>query len=74
MIDLSCYPKGARVRRALLHTANPSATIQELQATPQDFNRLRKSYLFPREASAYHIVGYSEAEEQILKQLDFNLS
>ena len=74
MIDLSCYPKGERVRRALLHTANPSATTQELQARPQDFNRLRKSYLFPREASAYHIVGYDEAEAQLLRQLDFNLS
>jgi 4-phosphoerythronate dehydrogenase len=74
MIDLSCYPKGERVRRALLHTANPSATTQELQATPQDFNRLRKSYLFPREASAYHVVGYDEAEALLLRQLDFNLS
>ena len=74
IVDLSCYPKGERVRRALLHTANPSTTTQELQATPQDFNRLRKSYLFPREASAYHVVGYDEAEALLLRQLDFNLS
>jgi len=73
IIDLSCYPEGERVRRALLHTANPSAMTRELQATPQDFNRLRKSYLFPREASAYHIMGYNEMEVQVLKQLDFNL-
>lgn len=70
-IDLDTFPEEERLLRALLHTADLRTTSEALQQHPEDFERLRRSYVFPREASAYHVTNASAEEVPLLRQLGF---
>ena len=71
IIDLSSYPEEERILRAQLHTCDLEATTQTLKTAPQDFEQVRRAYRFPREASAYTIVGAYPEEKPLLEQLGF---
>ena len=71
IIDLGSFPEEERILRAQLHTCDLEATTQTLKAAPQDFEQVRRAYRFPREASAYTIIGAYPEEKPLLEQLGF---
>lgn len=70
-ISLADYPEDERLLRALLHTSDLRPTSEALQRQPQDFEHLRRAYVFPREASAFRISGAYPEEQALLRQLGF---
>ncbi len=51
-----------------LHTLNPVITDRALRARPQDFEILRKQYVYPREMTAYKVrVDNAELSEKLRK-------
>jgi len=70
-IDLSAFPEEERILRAQLHTCDLKATTQTLKSAPEDFEQVRRAYRFPREASAYTVVGAYPEEKPLLEQLGF---
>ena len=70
-IDLGSFPEEERILRAQLHTCDLEATTQMLKVAPQDFEQVRRAYRFPREASAYTIIGAYPEEKPLLEQLGF---
>lgn len=70
-IDLGRFPEEERILRAQLHTCDLKATTQTLQAVPEAFEQVRRAYRFPREASAYTIIGAYPEEKPLLEQLGF---
>lgn len=72
-IYLGNYPPSERILRALLHTCSLASTSEALRREPEAFASLRKSYIFPREASAFCIHGASPEEAPRLRLLGFQL-
>lgn len=70
-IDLSAFPEEERILRAQLHTCDLKVTTQTLKSAPEDFEQVRRAYRFPREASAYTVVGAYPEEKPLLEQLGF---
>ena len=70
-IDLSAFPEEERILRAQLHTCDLKATTQTLKSASEDFEQVRRAYRFPREASAYTVVGAYPGEKPLLEQLGF---
>ncbi len=70
-IDLDAFPEGERLLRALLHTSDLRPTSDALRQHPEDFEHLRRSYTFPREASAFHVYHAKSDEVAPLTQLGF---
>ena len=70
-IDLDAFPEGERLLRALLHTSDLRPTSDALRQHPEDFEHLRRSYTFPREASAFHVYHAKADEVAPLTQLGF---
>ena len=70
-IDLGRFPEEERILRAQLHTCDLKATTQQLKSAPATFEQVRRAYRFPREASAYTIIGACPEEKPLLEQLGF---
>lgn len=49
-------PEEERVRRAQLHTCDPRATTALLRAHPDEFEQLRRGYVYPREGPAFMLL------------------
>ena len=70
-IRLSDYPEEERVRRAQLHTCDPRATTALLRAHPDEFEQLRRGYVYPREASAFMLLDPEVGDREALHLLGF---
>ncbi len=55
------------IARCFLHTLDPLVTDKALREKPNDFEKLRKSYVYPREMSAYKV---RVAESSLRKKLE----
>jgi len=70
-IRLRDYPEEERVRRAQLHTCDPRATTVLLRAHPDEFEQLRRGYVYPREASAFMLLDPEVGDREALRLLGF---
>ncbi len=73
LIDLELYAPEERLRRAMLHTYSPEATDRLLRSGEVPFETMRKTYSYPREMSAYTIIGGSSEEREALRAMGFCL-
>lgn len=74
IIDLADFPDdGLRLFRAILRTYNPYPVDQQLRKEYGDFEKLRRSYDYPREPHAYTVVHASDDEAKILSRVGFNI-
>lgn len=73
IIHIEQYPPGERLRRAMLHTYSPEGNDTLLRSGSMPFEEMRKSYSYPREMTAYTIVGGSPEERQALAMMGFAL-
>lgn len=71
LIHLEQYPPTERLRRAMLHTYSPEAIDALLRSGTVPFETMRKTYDYPREMTAYSIVGGSSEERQALAMMGF---
>lgn len=72
-IDLDALPRAYRVEHAQLRTFDPRRIDAALRGDIQGFERLRRHYQYPREMSAYTIVGGSAHERDACRALGFTL-
>lgn len=73
LIRLSDYPEEERLLRAQLHICDLQRTTRELKAAPERFEAVRRNYVYPREARAYHLADYYPEERASLQLLGFHL-
>lgn len=73
IIDLNKYSSNDRIGNAILETYNPMSDYSRLSAAPDTFKLLRNEYPLRREYFAYTVVNALPSEEEILKQLSFNI-
>ena len=59
------------MRRAQLHTCDPRATTVLLRAHPDEFEQLRRGYVYPREASAFTLLDPEVGDREALHLLGF---
>ncbi|GAD04404.1 erythronate-4-phosphate dehydrogenase [Porphyromonas crevioricanis JCM 15906] len=78
VIDLDLWsqsvPQSELVYRAILHTLDTERTDCALRKMPEQFEQMRKSYIYPREPQAYHIRGGEAGIREILRKIGFQLS
>lgn len=72
-IRLDEYPVDKVIAFAQLQTFNPQAIDQALRQDTSSFEYLRKHYDYPREMSAYTVVGGKDSDRQRLSLLGFKL-
>lgn len=73
LIDLSTYEEGNAIAQAQLMTFNPSYIDMALRAEPAKFEYFRKNYDYPREMSAYGVIGGSGVLREVLSNIGFQL-
>lgn len=73
LIDLTHVSGRNQIYHALLHTFDPQVPDHALRENPEDFEKLRKNYSYPREAPAYSVVGASPGNATILSGLGFKV-
>lgn len=72
-IDCSKLPEVLRLECAVLHSYSPKVIDAKLRREPKAFEALRRSYVYPRECSAYTITNGSNDELNALQMLGFKL-
>ncbi len=62
------------IAHCFLHTLDPTITDKALRSKPKDFEKLRKSYVYPREMSAYSVQTDKPELKKKLSGIGFQLS
>lgn len=74
LIDLEDFPDdGLRLFRAILSTYDPFPVDQRMRQEFKDFEKLRRTYDYPREPLAYTVLHASDAEADALRLVGFHV-
>ncbi len=73
-IVLEGYDVSEQIPQAFLATLDLRDTSLDLKRNPKNFELLRKSYVYPREMSAYSVVGEHRLLSPVFKGIGFILS
>lgn len=70
-IPFDTFPKEYALALTQLQTFNPKDIDNALRQAPQQFEELRRAYLFPREMGAYQVTGAKGDDQDALKRLGY---